>query len=215
MKDSAPCLPRNRRYTRARGCSGRRRNRQPPGQVEWKVRQTQYLHISYYCITERACACLLYLERSEDHRRLGALEACRKLGCCDRSRLEDCHRGLGSDRRLGGCGRVRDAVNSGSGGGLYAAEGLGVERCRMSGRRPRCQHHIRRHRRHFGRHCDLGDQAKCLRAKSFGLIVLDEESAVGLDRVNGAGTPIDRDALGARVGARVSKRAWLGDRLGL
>ena len=60
---------------------------------------------------------------------------------------------------------------------------------------------------------------KRLRAKrlsrGLGRIVLDEESAVDIDRVDGAGTPMDRDALGAWVGARVSKGAELGDRFGL
>jgi hypothetical protein len=38
-----------------------------------------------------------------------------------------------------------------------------------------------------------------------GLIVLDEESAVGLDRVDGTGTPMEREVLGAWMGARLSK----------
>jgi hypothetical protein len=50
-----------------------------------------------------------------------------------------------------------------------------------------------------------------LRADPLGLglghTVLVEESAVGLDRIDGAGTPIDREVLGARVGARVSEGA--------
>ena len=136
-----------------------------------------------------------YLERSEDHRRLGgwggALEACRKLGRCGRAQLEDCRRGLGSDWRLGGCGRVRDGR-----GGRNAAGGLGVERYRR-----------------------FGGRLKRLRVKrlrrSLGLNVLDEESAVDVHRVDGAGRPIDRDGLGAWVGARVSKLEGLGDQLGL
>ena len=38
-----------------------------------------------------------------------------------------------------------------------------------------------------------------------GLIVLDEVSAVGLDRVDGTGTPMEREVLGAWMGARLSK----------
>ena len=161
-----------------------------------------------------------YLVRSEDHRRLGgrggALEACRKLGGCDKARLEACRRGLGSDRRLGGCGSVRDAVNPGSGGGLYAAKGHGVERCRRFGHRRRCRRHLR-HRSRGVRHRDLGSQLKRLRAGclGLGLVVLDEDKAIDLDSVNGAGEPMEREALGTRVGACVSKGAWLGDQLGL
>ena len=157
----------------------------------------------------------VYLERGVDHRRLGgrggALEACGKLGRCGRAQLEGCRRGFGSDWRLRRCGRVRDGVDRGR-GGHNAAGGPTVERCRRFGRRLRCRCHLRRRLRHFGRHRDLGGQLKRLRAKrlsrglGLGLIVLDVEGAVGLDRVDRAGAPLEDEALGARVGARVSKR---------
>ena len=161
-----------------------------------------------------------YLERSGDHRRLwlrgrgGALEACRKLGGCDRARLEACHRGLGSDRRLGGCGSVRVAVSCASGGGPHAAGGLGVERCRRFGHQRRCRRHPHRRRRCrvlrcLGRHRDLGGQLKRLSCLGLGLVILDEESAIDLDNVDGAVAPMEHVALGARVGVRVSKGEFL------
>jgi hypothetical protein len=52
-------------------------------------------------------------------------------------------------------------------------------------------------------------------SRSLGLNVLDEESAVDVHRVEGTGSPIDRDGLGARVGTRVSKLERLDDHLGL
>ena len=48
-----------------------------------------------------------------------------------------------------------------------------------------------------------------------GLVVLNEDKAIDLDSVNGAGEPMEHEALGTRVGARVSKGVWLGDQLGL
>jgi hypothetical protein len=60
---------------------------------------------------------------------------------------------------------------------------------------------------------------KRLRAKrlsrGLGRIVLDEESAVDIDRVDGAGRPWEREALGVWAGARVSKLEELGGYLGL
>jgi hypothetical protein len=60
---------------------------------------------------------------------------------------------------------------------------------------------------------------KRLRAKrlsrGLGRIVLDGESAVDVDRVDEAGRPWEREALGVRAGARVSKLEELGDHLDL
>ena len=165
----------------------------------------------------------VYLEWSEDHRGLGgwggALEACRKLGRW--GQLEGCRRGLGSDWRLGRCGGVRDAVNRGSGGGLCAAEGLGVERCHRFGHRRRCCRHLHRRRRRrrsrLRHHRDLGSQLERLQVDflGLGLVALDEEGAIDLDRIHGAGEPMEHEALGVRVGARLSEREELGDHIGL
>ena len=145
----------------------------------------------------------VHLERSGDRRRLGgcgrALEVRRKLVSYGRE--------LRANRRLGNCGSVRVGLD----------HGRGLDRSRVE----RCRHHhlgrCRRRRHCLGRCRHFGRRLHRLRGDrlGLGLVVFDEESAVGLDRVDGAGTPTDHEALGTRVGARVSKRAWLGDRLGL
>ena len=113
----------------------------------------------------------------------------------------------GDRRRLGGCGRALEVrgklvsygreLRANRRLGNCGSVRVGLDRSRVE----RC--------RHFGR------RLRRLRGDRLGLVVFDEENAVGLDRVDGAGAPTDRDAFGARVGARVSKCARLGDRLGL
>ena len=48
-----------------------------------------------------------------------------------------------------------------------------------------------------------------------GLVALDEEGAIDLDRIHGAGEPMEHEALGVRVGARLREREERGNHLGL
>eukprot|EP00964_Phaeocystis_antarctica_P017548 scaffold9703_cov67-Phaeocystis_antarctica.AAC.4 len=200
--------------------------------VKWKhVCITRFASVHMHTARVRVDITRVHLERSEDRRlRLGgcgrALKVRQQLGSCGGEL--GASRGLGwrgrrlrGNRRPGDCRCVRDGLDHGRGG--RGAAGLGLERCRRHrrfGRRRRRRHLGRcRRRRRLGRRRHLGRRLHRLRADRLGLglriVVLDEENAVGLDRVDGAGAPTDRDALGARVGARVRKRARLGDRLGL
>ena len=48
-----------------------------------------------------------------------------------------------------------------------------------------------------------------------GLVALDEEGAIDLDRIHGAGEPMEHETLGVRVGARLREREERGNHLGL